>query len=302
MQRLRGNKNKNEEPQLGPLTDEIRQQINNLNSVCLFLGPYRNLTTLTASVLFLHPQCQVLNHAGGRIYSQSELDFLADYSEEKFINFSHFALVMSQGGERGSYGGSIKLAHAFADHDVMSRVYEERYGNALVKDEVLSLVWKESNLTSNHLRQNNVDIDQLLAGNKKLRFLMPVRNPMDCARSNQRTGIKKYLGEFEEENELAAILERVMDEMAWVIALAQKHPSRFFYYFQNELSQDTLRDMAAFLDVAVDERWLSDAQKVMEITGGYEHSLAIIETYKKEIEKYFSDMPEIKTRFEAFLT
>ena len=45
-QRLRGQKsNANEEPQLGPLTDEVRQQINNLKSVCLFLGPYRNLTT-----------------------------------------------------------------------------------------------------------------------------------------------------------------------------------------------------------------------------------------------------------------
>ena len=234
---------------------------------------------------------------GGRIYSQPELDFLAEYSEEKFLNFSHFALVMSQGGERGSYGGSIKLAHAFADHDVMNKVYEERYGNALVKDKVASLVWKESNLTSNHLRKNKVDVAQLLASNDKLRFLMPIRNPMDCARSNQRTGIKKYLGEFEEENELAAILDRVVEEMAWVLALAQQHPNRFFYYFQNELSTDTLKDMARFLEIAPDERWLSDAQQVMEIKGGYEHSPATITAYKQTLDKYFVEMPEVKMKF-----
>ena len=70
-----------------------------------------------------------------------------------------------------------------------------------------------------------------MASNAKLRFLMPVRNPMDCARSNQRTGVKKYLGEFEEENELVAILERVIDEMAWVIRLAQNHPSAHLLLF-----------------------------------------------------------------------
>ena len=36
--------------------------------VCLTPGPYRNLTTLTVSVLYLHPDYQVLNHAGTRLF------------------------------------------------------------------------------------------------------------------------------------------------------------------------------------------------------------------------------------------
>ena len=49
-----------------------------LRSVCLALGPYRNLTTLTAGILSLHPQCQVLNHAGVRLLPDPERNFLAD--------------------------------------------------------------------------------------------------------------------------------------------------------------------------------------------------------------------------------
>ena len=56
--------------------------IQDIESVCLTLGPYRNLTTLTASVLFLHPNCQVLNHAGIRIYGNRQIDFLWDYNNE----------------------------------------------------------------------------------------------------------------------------------------------------------------------------------------------------------------------------
>jgi len=46
--------------------------INNIESVCITLGPYRNLTTLTASVLFLHPNCKVLNYAARRVYGRKK--------------------------------------------------------------------------------------------------------------------------------------------------------------------------------------------------------------------------------------
>lgn len=50
-------------------------------SVCLAIGPTGNLTTLTAATLFLHPDCQVLNHGGTRIFGNKQIDFLSDYSE-----------------------------------------------------------------------------------------------------------------------------------------------------------------------------------------------------------------------------
>lgn len=56
-----------------------------MTTVCSILGPYRNLTTLTASCLMLHPNIQVLNH-----YHQlnSQVDnFLLNYSDENFERF-----------------------------------------------------------------------------------------------------------------------------------------------------------------------------------------------------------------------
>lgn len=38
------------------------------------LGPYRNLTTFTAAIFTLHPQCLALNHAGKRLLN-NKTDF-----------------------------------------------------------------------------------------------------------------------------------------------------------------------------------------------------------------------------------
>ncbi|MEM7479491.1 MAG: hypothetical protein AAF483_31280, partial [Planctomycetota bacterium] len=76
----------------GDLVESLTRDIGECQSVCLALGPYRNLTTLTAATLFLHPNCQVLNHAGSRIYGNTEVDFLADYSRERFDRFIQFAI------------------------------------------------------------------------------------------------------------------------------------------------------------------------------------------------------------------
>ena len=81
--------------------------IRDCETVCLALGPYRNLTTLTAATLFLHPNCQVLNHAGNRIYGNEEVDFLSNYSKERFDRFIQFATQISIQGARGDVGGSI---------------------------------------------------------------------------------------------------------------------------------------------------------------------------------------------------
>lgn len=284
------------EPRLGKLTGELRQEIEALSSVCLFLGPYRNLTTLTASVLFLHPQCQVLNHAGDRILGHPDLDFIAAYSDERFTNFCHFALVMSQGGRRGSYGGSITKAHAFADHAVMSRAYRARFGDSLMKRDVRSLVWKESMDTSNHLRDESVEVRTLLARQERLRFLMPIRNPIDCALSNKRTGMKRTLGDFGGDD-VVGLVDRTVEEMAWFLRLAVDHPTRFFYYFQNDFGRDTAVRLASFLRVDPDERWIEDSLSVYDVSAGYEHSSELVDAYRSAVDAHLQGLPELQQRF-----
>ena len=87
-------------------------------------GPYRNLTTLTASVAALHPNCQVLNHAHERILPHREVDFFSDYTSDKWNRFLQYGLRISLGGERGRTGGSIVHSHAF-DHGNVKDLYQK---------------------------------------------------------------------------------------------------------------------------------------------------------------------------------
>lgn len=96
--------------------------VQNVRSVCLFLGPYRNLTTLTASILFLHPYIQVLNHAGMRIFGNKKVDFLQDFNKETFDRFTQFAITISGKGYKGVLGGSITYGHAF-DYPLMKGIW-----------------------------------------------------------------------------------------------------------------------------------------------------------------------------------
>ena len=158
-----------------------------IQTVCMTLGPYRNLTTLTASVLFLHPNCQVLNHAGNRIFGDKQLDFIANYNNEIFEAFTQYAIYISQKGTRGDSGGSITLSHAFDKQYSMKDIFNAA-NSCLLKQNITALFWKESLRTSNHIRRHNVDLSRLFKLNRQIRFLLPIRNPLDCAVSNLKTG------------------------------------------------------------------------------------------------------------------
>ena len=119
--------------------------IQGVESVCLTLGPYRNLTTLTASALFLHPNCQVLNHAGSRIYSNKQINFLLDYNKTKLDRFIQFAIKISSKGQKGAMGGSITHSHAFDSKYGMKDVYTKK-GLELTKDQIKCLFGKNRTL------------------------------------------------------------------------------------------------------------------------------------------------------------
>ncbi|MCK4791372.1 MAG: DUF616 domain-containing protein, partial [Desulfobacteraceae bacterium] len=161
--------------------------IDGIRRVCVMLGPYRNLTSLMASLLFLHPHCQVLNHGGDRILNDSRLDFLSNPTRDVMKRFLRYAVKISGGGKRGNYGGSITLSHAFDNKYHMREAFTTA-GGILVKRNIHALVWKETLKASLHLRTHVPDMDSLLQIHEDLVFLLPVRNPLDCAVSNIRTG------------------------------------------------------------------------------------------------------------------
>lgn len=276
-----------------------RINLDHLNSVCLLLGPYRNLTTLTASIMALHPNCQVLNHAGERIYHLNKTHFFKTYTDETFENFCRYAIAISRGGKRGNYGGSITLSHAFAQHGRMGRLYRARYGDKRLKNEIQCLFWKESMRTSNIIRDLQVDLDDLFAQNNKIRFLMPIRNPLDCALSNMKTGHTQYINTLKELKP-EPVLDSILREIGWFMSLKQAHPERFFYYVQNRFDADTLTQLAGFLNLPPDPQWIQDALEVYVMRKPYACSPNLIDQYYESL-KHLNHAPDLKAQLEEFI-
>ncbi|MEX1248252.1 MAG: hypothetical protein WEA61_07180 [Anaerolineales bacterium] len=281
------------EPPLGRISAREATTIDGLRSVCLFLGPYRNLTSLTASVLFLHPECQVLNHAGSRILPREEWNFLVNYSDEKFRRFCHVALTLSQGGARGGHGGSVVLSHAFAEHPEMWRTYRARFGTRLLKRSVKSLVWKESEKVGEFIRKNGADLGQLVKNNPRLRFLLPIRNPLDCSLSLSRIGISKFYPQFND-NDLFPLLKTILEEIKWFVELAEEHSEHFLHYFQDEVDSHIFRRLARFLGLAEDPRWISDALNVYQLKRPYTYNADLKHYYAEMVEALFHRRPEFR--------
>lgn len=261
-------------------------------SVCLALGPRGNLTTLTAATLFLHPDCQVLNHAGTRIYGNKQIDFLSDYSEERFERFIQFAIRISNKGFRGDRGGSITYSHAFDSKYQTKDVYQKT-GEGLVKEHIRCLFWKESQRTSNLIREKHVDLGNIFKQNDKLRFLQPIRNPMDCAISNLNTGHVTMFKGLSRSSSVIEVTRTILDEIYWLGELVETYPGRFHYYFEHEISEKMLINLAKFLQLDPDETWLANALSIMKIKPSYDHNRELSTFYRDYVINKFSRFPAL---------
>jgi hypothetical protein len=266
--------------------------IQECKSVCLALGPYRNLTTLTAATLFLHPNCQVLNHGGTRIFGNSRVDFLSNYSEETFNRFIQYAIRISTKGKRGDYGGSITYSHAFDLEYPMKEAYTNS-NVTILKEKITCLFWKESLTTSNLIRKRNVDLRNILEKEERLRFLLPIRNPLDCAISNLRSG---HASRFENINARSSEIEvskAVLDEILWFAELHSQYPGRFFYFFEHEISREMLINLATFLQIDPSEIWINNALSVMKTRKSYQHDVNLVAFYREYANSRFARFPAL---------
>ena len=286
------------DPDAYELPDDV--DTSKLKSVCFALGPYRNLTTITASSLALHPRCQVLNHAGIRIRSDNKLRFLISHDNKDFEEFIKYAISASLGGMRGDYGGSIIFSHAFDDPGVRE-AYRSRFGDDRCKKVVECLFWKESLLITNYIRNNSVDLDSIFAKNSRLRFMMPVRNPMDCAISNIKTGHMRRFDNSKNMATLNSVLHGVLNEILWFVTLQHKHPDRFFTYYEHSINADVIAHMAVFLELYPEEEWINSVLSVYKIKSRYDHHPGMIKYYQDFLYKYFSPYPDTMAALKAFV-
>jgi hypothetical protein len=274
--------------------------IQDCRTVCLALGPYRNLTTLTAATLFLHPNCQVLNHAGARVFGNDDVDFLSAYSKERFDRFIQYAIQISAGGIRGDFGGSIIHSHAFEPHHDMQQKYIER-GEKLIKRQINCLFWKESLATSNLIRDRKIDLGAIFAQEDRLKFLMPIRNPLDCAISNLNTGhVDRFQG-LGNKPTITEVLRAILAEIHWFASLKEQFPDRFFYFFEHSISAEMIANLADFLKLDADETWLSDARSVMISKSNYQHGADLLEHYRNSVRQQFSRQPVLMGQLLEFV-
>jgi hypothetical protein len=278
---------------------EVDDELSGLRTVGIVLGPYRNLTTLVASVLSLHPECQVLNHAGKRLLS-SRRDFIGAYSDKRLAAFCRAAVRASRGGRRGDYGGSILLSHAF-DNEQLRSLYEARYGQRPVKEHITSLVWKESQFVTSRIRSAPDTIHALMASAPKVRFLLPVRNPMDCAMSNVKTGHAERVTASSEHAQ-TEMLEWILENLAWFAALERQYPERFFSFYEDDPPATIGQGLAALLELDPDERWSESLPLAFTVNErAYGHTAEMYSTFESAMQCHFRDLPDLESRLRTLV-
>jgi hypothetical protein len=267
----------------------VKSSTPHLRSVGLILGPYRNLTTLTASVLSLHPECQALNHAGPRLL-KGRRDFIKDV--RRLDRFCTAALEASTGGRRHDHGGSIQYSHAF-DRKDMQALYHARFGDRVIKDDVRVLVWKESGLVTERIREKPGRMASLLEGDSRLRFLLPVRHPFDTAQSNMRTGHAERIPGADP-SDAASILDRIIETIGWFGALMQRYPDRFFLFFQDDDPATIADGLVRTLELTDDLVWREALPTAFAIRGKtYEYPPELYEAFDRSVSTHLAELPDI---------
>ena len=263
-----------------------------VETVGLVLGPYRNLSTLTAAALVLHPKVQALNHASARVLDVPEVDFIADRSRETMERFVPYALQLTYGGARGSWGGSVLRSHAF-NEEALQETYLERFGRRFLKEDVRALVWKEPLRVQQHIMRQGADAGiQLLDGFPELQVVLPIRNPIDCAISHTVTPHHRHV--FGER--FGPALEGVLKSLAWVLELRDAFPDRVFTFTQWEFGRDTLQAMAAHLGLSASPEWIDDVERAVSVRAGYRVAPKVTRVYQETLQRVLEPWPDMQKR------
>lgn len=224
-------------------------------NICLFLGPFRNLSTLVGSYLSLHPNCQVLNHGWGELIKEN--NFLVNYTDENVDYFIDFVMKNSNTTDKI---GSMTTSHAYKSNNNFIKEYKKQFNDSLVKENIMSYVWKEGGRISRELRKNGI-IEKIINDNENVKFLRPVRNPIRCAISNIERKHSKHFVLKEKEVNVNDFLSELMDEYEWIYKLREKYPNNFFFLHENDI-YNGLDKLQKFLNITESPSWVDSCKKI----------------------------------------
>ena len=164
------------------------------------------------------------------------------------------------------------------------------------------MIWKESLRNTNIIRQQGFDLASLLKKDKRIKFILPIRNPLDCTISNIKTGHANMFEGIENNSSVFEVLEKVLDEIYWFALKKEQFPDRFFYFFGNDVSENLFIKILKFLKLDLDKIWLSDAMSsfIIKPKSKYKHNEDLTHYYKKLIKIKFSQYPLLIKKLESF--
>ncbi len=281
-----------------PLTGAELAAADRITTVVLPLGPYRNLTTMTAALFAFHPNGVVLNHAADRIFG-SRYDPFDRLDAARWRDFKAGALRLLQHGRKSSYGGNVLLSHAFRGGR-LSDLYRSRFGETLLKPQATALLWKDSMRFQNRFQRGAPRIEAVLAAFPQVQFVFPVRNPMDCTRSNLSTGhwhhlVPRGLKQFE------PVLRAILEALRWFRVHERADPDRFWSFTEAEIGDGFLERFSAFCRLPSDASWREDAPQTVEVTARSRQSDERRAAYAAQVSDIFADDPDMRQRLERFL-
>ncbi|MDP2685270.1 MAG: hypothetical protein Q8P20_09635 [bacterium] len=263
-----------------------------VNTVCMTLVASRNLTTLFASCCMLHPDIQVLNHFPS-INSDNKTNFLVDYTDDKLNNFVNKVDQINKDQlNKVGEGGIITTDHAFSSNEGLRNAFHERFSSEHKKD-FKSIVWKDS--PRNTLLLQKINMDGLLAKTDKLRFVLIVRNPMDCATSSSAPGYNQRYRLPSKEHILSELFERY----EWFFDAERKHPGHFMSFFEFDPDYELVCKLQNFLMIDNDEQWKNNFLKFWVMKRKYNHTAEFKKQYHSLIKNITDE--KLQRKFKRYL-
>jgi hypothetical protein len=265
-------------------------------TLALFLGPYRNLTTLTAAVLGLHPECVVFNHGFVRVVRHRSLAPFAPVGSPGFDRFLRFAVAAATEGRQGSYGGTIEASHA---HERSTMQQAQQRARALPAGAPRVVVWKDSMRITNHLRTIGQPPAKLAHRNPRVRFVLPIRNPLDCARSNAATRHGRYLAAGRHRS-AEALIEPIVREIRIFQDAANLRPGSFFSFVEGDDARKTFAALAEHLGLDAHDAWLDLVELSWDVGSTYDRDAGLEARYRTAVAYHLEPYPELRDRLLAF--
>jgi hypothetical protein len=106
--------------------------------------------------------------------------------------------------------------------------------------------------------------------------------------------------ELGREPSLEEVLESVLEELLWFLGLERRYPERFCHLFEHSFAESVVSDLAAFLELKPDERWLASVMENRPVKSAYRHDEKLNRYYVECVEERFLAYPSVLAKLLEF--